>query len=43
MKQIWVENNERHCTREFAVQAGIIKASEKVACKLWFDEYIHIH
>lgn len=40
----WVENNERHCTRQFAIEHGIIDANDTVTtCKLWWDEYIIIH
>lgn len=44
MKSTWIENNERHCTRQFAIEHGIIAANDTTTtCKLWWDEYITIH
>ena len=41
---MWIENNERHCTRQFAVERGIIGATDTTTAeKLWWDEYIYIH
>lgn len=39
----WIENNQRHCDREFAIEYGIIEAGDTTTtCKLYFDEYIYI-
>ena len=44
MKAVWTENNKRHCTRQYAIERGIIKAGDSsTTCKLWWDEYIYIH
>ena len=36
-------NNQRHCTRAFAIEQGIIQPDDTTTdCKLWWDEYIYI-
>lgn len=40
----WLENNERHCDRDFAIKYNIIEPGDTTTtCKLDSDEYIYIH
>lgn len=40
----WMENNERHCTRAFAICHGMIAEDDTTTtCVQWWDEYMYIH
>lgn len=43
VKSMKLINNQRHCTREEAIELNIIQPDDTTTdCKLWWDEYIYI-